>query len=202
MKPRHKIFRMPYKGGSRFATPSGSMITPDSPLKPFRDADGEFHTTKSVANIKDFGYSYYGLEYWAKTEKQMSKEAVRLINRLYGDNPSESAKVLSQGNGRRRYLANIRLDVAELKRPASVNVYVSGHKAGGIIIMAQPRKGILHGVIPLDDALRAARLQRSNVNEVVDSIQSSITVTITKVGALFSRSSEFVTETQDAVEWR
>jgi tyrosinase len=184
MKPRHKIFRMPYKGGSRFATPSGRMITPDSPLKPFRDAGGEFHTTKSVANIKDLDYSYYGLEHWAKTEKQISKEAVQLINRLYGDNPSEGAKVLSQGNGRRRYLVNIRLDVAELKRPASVNVYVSGLKAGGIIVMAQPRTGILHGAIPLDDALQAAGLQRSNVNEVVNSIQSSITVTITKVGVL------------------
>lgn len=112
----------------------------------------------------------------------MSKEAKRLINRLYGDDKSASAKVNQVGS--RKFIANIRVDVTQIERPASVDLYISGKKIGGMVVMAQPSKGFVHGAIPLDDALEAAGIRRSDVDRVVDSIQSSITVTITKVCAL------------------
>jgi hypothetical protein len=61
-------------------------------------------------------------------------------------------------------------------------VYITGKKAGSMVVMAQPRKGIVHGSFPLDDALEAASIGGADVNRAVNSIQASITVTITKVG--------------------
>lgn len=188
IKPRHKIFRRPYPGRSRFATATGTIITPDSPLKPFRDGYGNYHTTKSVANIEGLGYSYYGLEYWIKAEKQMSREAKRLINRLYGDDSSAAGRVMSQTNGGKRFLVRIKLDVAQIERPVSVSVRISDKKAGSMVIMAEPRQGIVHGAFPVDDALDAAGIGLMDVNDTIEAIQASISVTLTKVGDSFQSS--------------
>ncbi|PHH74988.1 hypothetical protein CDD80_2711 [Ophiocordyceps camponoti-rufipedis] len=71
MNPDSVIFNETYSGGSRWGTPSGSDISPDSPLQPFYQRNGQFHTSRSVQSIKSFGYSYPGLEYWQKSPATM-----------------------------------------------------------------------------------------------------------------------------------
>ncbi|KAM4062141.1 tyrosinase [Hirsutella rhossiliensis] len=85
-----------YSGGARFTTSRGTSISLNSPLEPFHGQDGEPHTSKTVASIRDFGYSYEGLEE-GKSDQETRNEAVRLINRLYsGNSPPEPPS--SSGN--------------------------------------------------------------------------------------------------------
>lgn len=70
--PDQPFFQDSYQGGSRFTSRSGTIINSKSPLQPFFAPGGEVMTTESVASIQDFGYSYEGLEYWAKTPEKMA----------------------------------------------------------------------------------------------------------------------------------
>ncbi|EJP66768.1 tyrosinase 2 [Beauveria bassiana ARSEF 2860] len=88
--PEASTFNGRYQCLSRFNTLSGTMTSLDSPLQPFRQANGEWHTSRSVNSIKTFGYAYQGLEYWTKSETEMQQGAVELINSLYG--PEEKKK--------------------------------------------------------------------------------------------------------------
>ncbi|OAA72295.1 tyrosinase precursor [Cordyceps fumosorosea ARSEF 2679] len=92
MHPEATTFNGAYQGQSRYNTPSGSMIDLDSPLQPFRQTNGEWHTSRSVNSCKNFGYTYQGLEHWSKSETQMQQSAVEIINSLYG--PPEQNKPL------------------------------------------------------------------------------------------------------------
>ena len=49
----------------QYATPKDSPVTADSPLKPFFTANMTFHTSRSVANITTFGYTYPEMPGWA-----------------------------------------------------------------------------------------------------------------------------------------
>ncbi|KAM3523166.1 hypothetical protein MY4038_008303 [Beauveria bassiana] len=88
--PEASTFNGRYQCLSRFNTLSGTMTSLDSPLQPFRQANGEWHTSRSVNSIKTFGYAYQGLEYWTKSETEMQQGAGELINSLYG--PEEKKK--------------------------------------------------------------------------------------------------------------
>ncbi|KAM3470120.1 hypothetical protein MY5147_006603 [Beauveria neobassiana] len=88
--PEASTFNGRYQCLSRFNTLSGTMTSLDSPLQPFRQANGEWHTSRSVNSIKTFGYAYQGLEHWTKSETEMQQGAAELINSLYG--PEEKKK--------------------------------------------------------------------------------------------------------------
>ncbi|KAM3517514.1 hypothetical protein NHJ13051_008917 [Beauveria bassiana] len=88
--PEASTFNGRYQCLSRFNTLSGTMTSLDPPLQPFRQANGEWHTSRSVNSIKTFGYAYQGLEYWTKSETEMQQGAGELINSLYG--PEEKKK--------------------------------------------------------------------------------------------------------------
>ncbi len=84
MHPEASTFNGAYQGLSRFNTQAGTMIGLDSPLQPFRQANGDWHTSRSVNSIATFGYAYQGLEYWIKSEAELQQSAVHMINSLYG----------------------------------------------------------------------------------------------------------------------
>ncbi|KAF4589100.1 tyrosinase 2 [Ophiocordyceps camponoti-floridani] len=89
LHPEDVIFTDSYRGQSRFTTPAGTTVGPDSPLAPFFGANGQAHTSKTVLSIKDFGYSYEGLEYGAKSDSEIKQSAARMINKLYSGQPQE-----------------------------------------------------------------------------------------------------------------
>lgn len=181
MHPDDAIFEDSYSGGSRFATPEGTTITPDSPLKPFSQASGDFHTTRSVRTIQGFGYSYQELEYWQKSEEQMRQDAKRLINRLYSDAEAHTQKLMRREEQTTRYFVNVELDVTEVERPCQVVVYVGGAKAGSLVVMAQPAKGIIHGAFALDDAIAKSGVYGKGTDSTVDSLEASLGLEILKV---------------------
>ncbi|KAM3435251.1 hypothetical protein MY4824_004976, partial [Beauveria thailandica] len=96
--PEASTFNGRYQGLSRFSTLSGTMIGLDSPLQPFRQANGEWHTSRSVNSIKTFGYAYQGLEGYGnknKSETEVQQSVVELFNSLYGPEEKQRPGVSS-----------------------------------------------------------------------------------------------------------
>ncbi|PHH87578.1 hypothetical protein CDD83_8679 [Cordyceps sp. RAO-2017] len=183
MNPGNSIFSDTYPGGSRFATPSGTAISPDSPLEPFFQADGaSFHTSRSVATIRGLGYTYAGLEYWRASDEQMRDEATRIVNRLYAPQAAAApqAGMLSAHRPQTRYFVNMQLDMEQVERPCQVVVSVDGKFAGSMVVMQQPGKGIMKGGFPIDKAVKEAGLARGSRDEAVAKIQSALQVKIIK----------------------
>jgi hypothetical protein len=50
-----------------------------------------------------------------------------------------------------------------------------------MVLMAQPRSGIVNGAFPVDDTLESAGIRRADVDSAVEAIQESISVTLTYV---------------------
>jgi tyrosinase len=181
--PEHASFRLPYKGGARFSTPGGTIIGPDSPLRPFFKSETELHSTRSVEKISDFGYAYQGLEYWEKSEAQMKVEAKILINQLYGPTDTNSRLLPRQDvNGTIRYFANVQLEASEVERPCVVELFIGDVRAGSMFVMENPAKGFVHAGFPLDNTLEVAGMRDLLLADTLNAIQSSLQVSIVKVG--------------------
>lgn len=187
IRPDQLSFNESYVGESRFSTPGGTTITPNSPLAPFSRSVGVFHTSETVKSIIGLGYSYQGLEYWRSSPEDMKKAATQLINRLYNvKSGSSGSRLASRTNSVTRYFIKVQVDVTELERPCSIDVYVGDHLAGSMIVMGQPETGIVNGGFAIDDAVTAAGLHKRTTASAVNSIQSSLTVDITKVQSSLS----------------
>ncbi|PNY27459.1 Tyrosinase [Tolypocladium capitatum] len=178
MHPESAVFSETYNGSARYSTPGGTRISPDSPLEPFFREDGSFHTSKSVASIQGFGYSYLGLEHWTKSAEQMKQDATKLINRLYASDASSAARLQTLQQPQTRFFANIQLDMAQVERPCTVNLYVGGKLAGNVVVMKQPGTGIMHGQFAIDATAQQAGAHGLSPNGTVDSVMSSLAVEI------------------------
>ncbi|CAM1506432.1 Fc.00g060730.m01.CDS01 [Cosmosporella sp. VM-42] len=181
MKPDEAIFNDSYTGRARFSTLTGTSITPESPLAPFFASEGNFHTTDSVRSIQSLGYAYQGLEYWEKSPEQMRQEATRLINRMYSGNDTASSRLMRRGVPTTRYFARVQLEVSEVKRPCSVNLYVDGQRVGSMVVMQQPVSGVIYGEFSLDDATESKMLKGVTPDKVVSSVESGLEVEIIKI---------------------
>lgn len=180
INPNSRGLNQTYAGGPRYSTPGGTRITIDSALQPFFQANGLFHTPRTVENIMDFGYTYEGIE-WGKSEAQMKLAATKLINRLYGPRtPSASALMTSQ-NQQTRFFVDLQLNVEQVERPCTVNVYVGGKFAGDMVVMQLPAKGIMRGGFSIDVAVQDAGIVQLATDSMMDSIESSLEVQILKV---------------------
>ncbi|KAK8055867.1 Di-copper centre-containing [Apiospora rasikravindrae] len=75
-----------YQTNGLFATAAGARITADTDLKPFyRDANN-FHTGRTAATTKNFGYSYPEISNdWSVSPAQLRTSVIRAVNILYGD---------------------------------------------------------------------------------------------------------------------
>ncbi|KAK8088659.1 Di-copper centre-containing [Apiospora hydei] len=75
-----------YQTNGLFATAAGARITADTDLKPFyRDANN-FHTGRTAATTKNFGYSYPEISNdWSMSQDQLRTSVIRAVNILYGD---------------------------------------------------------------------------------------------------------------------
>lgn len=184
MRPGDSTFQVSYKGASRFATPGGATIGPDSPLQPFLKPGGGFHTSRSVNSLQGFGYTYQGLEYWQKSPDQMRQDATQIINSLYSPTYSKSHSQSLREASRTRYFTRVSVDVTQLERPCEVNVLVGGVRAASMVIMNQPAIGIANGLFSLDDAVKGSDMRNGAADQMVDSIKSKMQVEIVKVRML------------------
>lgn len=185
MKPAGAKMDTRYYGQSRWDTPQGTIITSSSPLSPFYDGDDKFHTSDSVASINGFGYTYDGLNYWNMTAEELKTAATSRINDLYGNNSGRSKRNSNRSTNmagiKTEYFANIQLERAEVDRPASVDVYIAGKKAGGLVLMSHPASGELKGGFTVEGPVATAFSMLGNNDRSLNLLQKFVTVKITKV---------------------
>ncbi|KAL5092409.1 hypothetical protein Trisim1_001661 [Trichoderma cf. simile WF8] len=175
--PNSPIFTASYKGQSRFNSKTGATITPNSPLQPFYQANGQFHTSNTVKSIQGMGYSYKGIEYWSKTQAQIKSGVTTIINQLYGPNSSGKREVRASDLIKTRYFAKISVNVTEIAtRPCEINVYVAGQKAGSLIVMKLPAEGLVNGGFTVDNPIEG--LLHSGGRNAVQAFSSDIEVEI------------------------
>lgn len=183
IKPEQKTMNYEYVGKARFSTPENSTITIDSPLQPFFNEHGEWHTTASVSELDSFGYSYEGLEYWRKSPEEMQRDATSLINNLYGPR-GRNGKRADGGPPKTRLFASVTVDASQLAtRPCAVEVSISGYKSGSIIVLPHPEKGEVYGGFSLDEAMASRGLAMASISKKVSALQQQIEVNIVKVSA-------------------
>lgn len=183
LRPQLGSMSQYYRGGSRFATQGGTIITPQSPLPPFRQSESAFHTPESIVSIETLGYSYPALG-GSKTAQQTRDDVSRLINSLYGPRNGRPRSLGRRDDTVTRYFAKISVDVTELERPCSIDVVVNGTHAGSMTVMTQPSEGVIHGEVPLDAALESSHANQLAVNDAGKSVQTAVNVEITKASQM------------------
>ncbi|RDI89614.1 hypothetical protein Vi05172_g503 [Venturia inaequalis] len=66
-----------------FAQPTGTVEDINTPLLPFRSQGSEFHTSATVRDMKDFGYSYPEIVDWEVSATELASNVRTAVNRLY-----------------------------------------------------------------------------------------------------------------------
>ncbi|UNI17886.1 Tyrosinase [Purpureocillium takamizusanense] len=178
IRPDEDIFQGSYSGLSRFGSPEGATITSQSHLQPFFGLNGKPHTTQTVRTLKGFGYSYEGLEYWHKSEDQMRRDAITLINRLYSEGGESRGERRQVPQTKRRYFARISVDRADIPKPCQIMLSINEKAAGSFVVLGQPARGILSAGMPLDKALRENNITTRPDDDVPDAIAASMKVQI------------------------
>jgi tyrosinase len=140
-----------------------------------------FHSTESIASLRNLGYAYEGLEHWAKSQEQMAQDSKRLINRLYAPSNQAHKRLMAREEVMTRYFATIAVNVTEFERPCSVEVYLDGARVGGLVVMMQPETGTIYGNLGLDDVVEAQGMRNLTVEQTIKKIQASLEVEIVKV---------------------
>lgn len=120
----------------------------------------------------------------------MKTDATALINSLYGTGVSGPRKRQEGGAGETtRYFVQVSVDVEQLERPCSINVYVKDQSVGRIIIMKQPHAGTVNGELPLDKATNTIQPQMDVAKApkaVVPALLTDLRVEILKVSRFLS----------------
>lgn len=180
IRPNEATFTGSYKGQARFATPRGTTISDSNPLWPFWRTTTQTHTSASVRDIRNFGYTYAGLEYWRKSADQLRRDATAVINNLYG--PTSGGRRLKRdAEEKTRYFAQVSVNVEELDRPCIIELFVNDVTGGRFVVMKQPQEGTASGEFPLDEVSEPIENEEESVTGVVDTLLSKLRVEITKV---------------------
>lgn len=185
MQPNETIFNQPYFGLSRWGSPTNAIITPDSPLLPFRYSNGSYYTSRSVSDLAGRGYTYQGLEFWNKSAEELRKSATAFVNSAWGPSTKVGKRAETSAEGPiRQYFVRLGLDREEIERPASLDVYISGQLAGTIPIMAQPAAGHMNGSFVADSFVVQALASVSSTNSSLHDIAHLVAVNVVKVRGL------------------
>ncbi|TDZ36414.1 Polyphenol oxidase 1 [Colletotrichum spinosum] len=177
-----------YPSDELFATPRGTITTPESPMWPFIGHNDQPLTSESVTHIGDWGYTYAPIQAWMESPGETKMAVSRAVNRLYG--PKEQLEALKNSKRRRRaatstprteYFAKIEVERAELELPCQVQLFLNDHLAGSFTLLDMPRRGKSYGEIPLKQVLEAAGKRGSTRQAVADCIESGLEVVIKKL---------------------
>lgn len=181
IKPNEATLTRSYRGQARFSSRSNTVINANSPLQPFYAAAGRFHTPDSVKSIKNFGYTYEGLEYWRKNDATLQRDATAYINRNYVVGSVRLRKRAEDEETLTRYFAQIQVDVEQLERPCSIELFANVTSVGNFIVMAQPASGTFFGKFSLDAAADPKETIGENTTSVVNDLLASLRIEIKKV---------------------
>ncbi|KAK3395049.1 tyrosinase precursor [Podospora didyma] len=156
------MFNSTQNGRALFGTASGP-IDASSPLKPFTKADGTFYSSRDVTSTRTFGYTYPGVNDWALSPEDLSKQVIAQVNTLYGrqlkTTVAAAAKKRSIVRNRLRdflkvpelkeYSAAVSVDRANLHLPCTIEFYIADQKAGEFALLAMPTTGVGYSSVPL-----------------------------------------------------
>ncbi|KAI0441851.1 hypothetical protein F4803DRAFT_562735 [Xylaria telfairii] len=165
----------PFTNQGLYSTARGEIITADSPLKPFYQADGKtFHTGKTVATTEVFGYTYPDIQ----GGDQGRKDVIVQINRLYGD-VSTTENWVAAPTSRRQWFIEIQVDRAALPLPCNIDVYLGDRPVGRTSLLSMPKTGIAHDELPLLRAVKSLDIRRNELGEIEGRLIKDLHVKVT-----------------------
>ncbi|KAJ2985605.1 hypothetical protein NUW58_g5439 [Xylaria curta] len=145
------IQTIPFTSPGLFSTAPGEVITADSPVKPFYQADGRtFHTGRTVAAIETFGYTYPEVPGGGQGRNE---NIIAQINKLYGNSTGALKSTAASKSGYQWYV-EIQADRTDLPLPCSIDVYVGDSFAGRTTLLSMPTTGITHDELSLTRVVR------------------------------------------------
>lgn len=182
------IQEVAYMSNGLFSTAKGEVITADSPLKPFYQADGQtFHTGRSIVNISDFGYTYPELQDVDLDVYQNSLRVIEIVNNLYGipippgveqPHPKDFHTTVDTT---RDWIVNVEVERSELELPCTINLYVGDRYAGRTTLLNMPMHGVLSDEIPLTHVIDASRFRGMSPDAIEDQLERDLYFEIRKV---------------------
>lgn len=185
-----------YASSRMFATPSGTTITPQSPLWPFTGTGGAPLTSESVNYVHDWGYTYAPMRPWNQTPVDIKMAVSRTVNSLYGPQEQESSFMRVKRREmapRRQYVAKVEVERSELELPCQVQLFLKGSMAGCFTLLHMPRQGKSYDEIPLNRGIDAAGLLDLSKSGILKEITDGLEVVISKVStAKYSHRSYFL----------
>jgi hypothetical protein len=135
------------QSGGLMGTPRGPTSQND-PLKPFYSSHEAYHTSASVANIKEFVYSYPDIPFWKYQPEQLSQQVKQRVNNLYGGGAKGTRKRAASSS--QQFFAQLTMQRGMLPLPCIVNLLVGGKLMGTVTLLSEPADGVSHGEVPLD----------------------------------------------------
>ncbi|KAK4179427.1 putative tyrosinase [Triangularia setosa] len=200
---KNSMFTGNSSSSGQFGTPKGTVITADSPLKPFfrgpsatndnTTAGGplEFHTSNTVANISVFGYTYPELPDWNLPAETRAGQVRAKVNALYGDKAGDDgATTLDTGPLNRMGKGKImdywmvemsveRGDLAGLL-PATVSLFIKGEVIGRVSLLGMPCEGVERQEVPVQDVkVGNGTLKDVDRGSVVEYLEKEVKVGVT-----------------------
>lgn len=154
-----------------------TMVTTETPLKPFRGVNATFLNSLNTVDLRNWGYSYESLEYWHQNETQLQTAAARYINTAYGPVEPNTRRHEKKRSGKNHFFVKLEVDVENVPRPCGINVYVAGELVGTAAVLGHPATGILHAELPLERAIVSNDLRRFQSGEkTIDVLEKNMQV--------------------------
>jgi len=152
------IFTVTGLSTGQYATVMNTTVGADSPLKPFFDENLNFHTSKTVANITTFGYTYPEMPNWAMPPEARAGHVRAQVNSLYSKGANSlgqmrSLSMAGRSKSRNYYTAEIVVDRSEMPLPSIMRLVVGGTVVGRMALLGMPREGMATISLPLHEVL-------------------------------------------------
>ncbi|KAF4818077.1 Tyrosinase [Colletotrichum tropicale] len=172
-----------YPSNQLFATPRGTITTPESPMMPFIGRGGEPLTSESVTQIRDWGYTYAPIRFWEEAPGETKMAVSRTVNSLYGPQVPNSFRGVKRRKAapRTEYFAKVQVERSELELPCQVQLFMNGGLAGSFTLLDMPKQGKSYDQIPLRRAMKSASIGGSSTKAVLESIDDNLEVVIRKL---------------------
>jgi tyrosinase len=181
----------------------GDEDTIDTPLWPFRKADGQYYTSRDVStagSIWDFGYSYPEVpaEYRNRSSEDLRVFTTGRINALYSSSPAATER-RAENTKKREWLCHFVFIPAEVGASAQLDIYFKGKNIttismndddgyvgggaalGHMFYTERDKKMKITATVPLTAALEKAGIDTNNVAGVVRHLKDNLRWVMQKV---------------------
>ncbi|KAK1970542.1 Di-copper centre-containing protein [Colletotrichum sublineola] len=175
-----------YASDAMFATPAGTIVTPQYPIWPFMSSGGEPLTSESVTHIRDWGYTYAPMRFWDQAPGETKMAVIRTVNTLYGtlEQQQWQRQHLVRGLRRRKgmpkreYFAKVEVERSELELPCQVQLFLKGRLAGSFTLLGMPKQGRSYDEIPLSRGVEAVGISGLSMKSAVGVIGDGLKIVI------------------------